>query len=107
MCGNTMAVTKNQRLHALLLLLCPSQTNACCRPGGLQKNRAKKVSLSDVKHPPVKGVSHENMEARGLNIHVARAGIDPSKQLFLFLHGFPECALSFLSSCHLHECHDH
>jgi pimeloyl-ACP methyl ester carboxylesterase len=45
-----------------------------------------------VKHPQVNGVTHEYASCEGVKIHIARAGIDPAKQLILFLHGFPECA---------------
>ena len=50
-----------------------------------------------VQHPAVPGVTHEmipvNVAGTACTVHVARAGIDPSKQLLLFVHGFPECAL--------------
>lgn len=37
-------------------------------------------------------MTHEFVNCEGVKIHIARAGKDPSKQLLLFLHGFPEYA---------------
>lgn len=73
------------------------QRFGCCSPGRLKNDREKRVSEEGVQHPPVKGVHHEFILCDDVRIHVARAGMDASKKLILFLHGFPEYVLPTVS----------
>jgi hypothetical protein len=63
-----------------------------CRRKRLVNVRTPKLAASEVNHPTVGGVQHEYAECEGCRIHIARAGVDRSKQCILFLHGFPEYA---------------
>lgn len=46
----------------------------------------------------MKGVVHETADCEGCRIHIARAGINPTKKCMLFIHGFPECAPATLTN---------
>eukprot|EP00892_Ulva_mutabilis_P007970 jgi/Ulvmu1/5545/UM023_0081.1 len=66
-------------------------------PGSFKNTRATRVADEGIQHPPVKGVHHEFVLCDDVRIHVARAGMDASKKLILFLHGFPEFWYSWRS----------
>ena len=56
-----------------------------CTPSGAKERVMSSASLSDM--PLLAGVSHELVEVRGIQIHVAQAGSGPP---LLLLHGWPE-----------------
>lgn len=62
-----------------------------CSRGSFKNTRTKRVADEGIQHPAVEGVHHEFILCKDLRIHVARAGMDATKKLVLFLHGFPEC----------------
>eukprot|EP00892_Ulva_mutabilis_P007969 jgi/Ulvmu1/5544/UM023_0080.1 len=67
--------------YALLCIFCRSW---------FKNVRTKRVSDEGIQHPPVDGVHHEFILCKDVRIHVARAGMDATKKLVMFLHGFPE-----------------
>ena len=67
---------------------------AFCRPAAFATSRLDDQATRSSQHASVPGVQHEQVQANGLEIHVARAGVSKSKQLVLFLHGWPECDLA-------------
>ena len=79
---------------------CMFAVDLACRPAVFNNSRRERLaSVADtaVQHPEVAGVEHEYIAAAGMQLHVARAGINAKRPLILFLHGFPECAPSATS----------